>query len=40
VDGWAPFDRVKPLEQRVLHRAKETPAEVDAIIREARDAFR
>ena len=40
VDRWAPFDRVKRLEERVLDGAEAAPAEVDAIIREAREAFR
>ena len=37
---WGPFDRVKRLEERVLDGAEAAPAEVDAIIREARETFR
>lgn len=40
VDGWAPPGRVQALEKRVLDGAKEAPAELDALIGEAREAFR
>ncbi|HAZ08596.1 MAG TPA: hypothetical protein DCZ01_08775 [Elusimicrobia bacterium] len=40
VDGWAPRERVQALEKRVLDGAKEAPAELDALIGEARKAFR
>ncbi|MEK7233303.1 MAG: hypothetical protein AAB268_05780 [Elusimicrobiota bacterium] len=39
VDGWAPPGRMQALEKRVLDGAKEAPAELDALIDEARKAL-